>query len=416
MKGPFFINFMIIMSIIAALTIVLWSFLSRSQHKRIIFAAGMAGTLGAVACLAYYGHVFPDFMNTAATRFWLYSSMASLGWLFMFFLALPILLVLLVGYGVYQLAGKFRQRRKNETKETEEAVMSRRTFCKRAVAVIPVLTFGTGMAGTFLGERDLATTVHRLRFPSLPDYLEGYKIGQISDVHMGLFFSPQRLQEAMDALADQGVHRLELTGDLIDELSLLPDFQDVLVKNAARFPDGIDFCYGNHEYYRSFSAITAMLAHTPVRILRNSHIMASPGRGEGLTGRQGSDDRPFYIAGADYSFAKGEAAFTMEREDYVKTAVADIPADAFVVMLAHHPDFIDEAFERGIPLTLCGHTHGAQFAPIGPLVQAIGFKYLRGLYGRPGCYGYVNRGTGHWLPFRIGCSREVSVFELTRSM
>lgn len=415
MKGPFFINFMIIMFVVAALTIVLWSFLSHARHKRRIFAAGMIGTLGAIACLAYYGNVFPNFANTAAAQFWLYSSMTSLGWLFMFFLALPILLVIFVIYGCYQLAAKFSQRMKNQTGNPEETTMSRRTFCKRAIAVIPVLTFGTGITGTFFGERDLATTVHHLRFPSLPNYLEGYKIGQISDVHMGLFFSPQRLQEALDAVANQGVNRLEMTGDLIDELSLLPDFQKVLLKNASRFPDGIDFCYGNHEYYRGINDITAMLENTPVRILRNSHIMVSRGHGEGLVGRHGTDDRPFYIVGADYSFANGEEAFTAERENYVKTAVADIPDDAFVVMLAHHPNFIDEAFERNIPLTLCGHTHGAQFAPIGPLVQTIGFKYLRGLYGKPGRYGYVNRGTGHWLPFRVGCSREVSVFELNQA-
>ena len=76
--------------------------------------------------------------------------------------------------------------------------------------------------------------------------------------------------------------------------------------------------------------------------------------------------------------------------------------------------FIDEAFERQIPLTLCGHTHGAQFAPIGPLVTAVGFKYLRGLFRKGESRGYVNRGTGHWLPFRVLCSREASVFELRK--
>lgn len=76
--------------------------------------------------------------------------------------------------------------------------------------------------------------------------------------------------------------------------------------------------------------------------------------------------------------------------------------------------FIDEAFEHNIPLTLSGHTHGAQFAPIGPLVTAVGFKYLRGMFRKGESRGYVNRGTGHWLPFRVLCSREASVFELRK--
>lgn len=58
---------------------------------------------------------------------------------------------------------------------------------------------------------------------------------------------------------------------------------------------------------------------------------------------------------------------------------------------------------------------GGQFALLAPLVQAVGFKYLRGMFKNGSAWGYVNRGTGHWLPFRFLCSREVSVFTLHRS-
>lgn len=292
--------------------------------------------------------------------------------------------------------------------------MTRRTFVKGLAALIPAAAFATSGAGNVLGESDLDTTHHVLTYKNLPDYLDGYKIGQLSDLHMGLFFSPERLQESIDAVAAQGVNRLEITGDLIDEIVLLPKAREVINANAGRFPDGIDFCYGNHEYYRNFSAITAMLEDTPVRILRNASFEASPGYGQGLKGRRGRDSRPFYIAGTDYSFAQGEEAFAKQRQDYVRQTLDGVPDDAFVVLLAHHSAFIDEAFERQIPLTLCGHTHGAQFAPIGPLVTAVGFKYLRGLFRKGESRGYVNRGTGHWLPFRVLCSREASVFELRK--
>ncbi|MCH4179225.1 MAG: metallophosphoesterase [Megasphaera sp.] len=399
------------------LAVVLWNFINRTNHKLAVFTAAMAGTAVAVGCLCYYGNAFPYFTDGEAAIGWMYGSLASLGWLFMFILALPVLVVTAVGCAIYRGIQWIRRRLQHKKNPPAVAVpvsgtMSRRTFLKGAAAAIPVLSLGTGMIGNFLGEKDLAVTVHPLLFAGLPDYLEGYRIGQISDVHMGLFFSPRRLQEALDALAEQHVNRLVMTGDLIDEVSLLPEFQQILVDNAARFPDGIDFCYGNHEYYRGFDDITAMLTQTPVRILRNSHFMASPGRGSELAGRQGRDDIPFYIAGVDYSFARGKEAFDEARESYVTAALQGIPDNAFVILLAHHPDFIDEAFAHHIPLTLCGHTHGAQFAPLGPLVQAVGFKYLRGLFHKDGCYGYVNRGTGHWLPFRMGCSREVSVFEM----
>lgn len=55
----------------------------------------------------------------------------------------------------------------------------------------------------------------------------------------------------------------------------------------------------------------------------------------------------FYIVATDYSFAKGDEAFAKEREQYVRETLAKVPEDAFVVMLAHHSAFIDEA----LPIT-----------------------------------------------------------------
>ena len=114
--------------------------------------------------------------------------------------------------------------------------MTRRTFVKGMAALIPAAAFATSGAGNVLGESDLDTTHHVLTYKNLPDYLDGYKIGQLSDLHMGLFFSPERLQESIDAVAEKGVNRLEITGDLIDEIVLLPQARDILNANAHRFP------------------------------------------------------------------------------------------------------------------------------------------------------------------------------------
>lgn len=92
-------------------------------------------------------------------------------------------------------------------------------------------------------------------------------------------------------------------------------------------------------------------------------------------------------------------------------AFADIPAGAAVLFLAHHSDFIDEGFARGAALTLTGHTHAMQFGIAGrPVVSH--FKYTRGMYEDGDSLGYVSRGNGGWFPFRLGCGRELAVFEL----
>lgn len=40
----------------------------------------------------------------------------------------------------------------------------------------------------------------------------------------------------------------------------------------------------------------------------------------------------------------------------IDKALSGIPDYAFVILLAHHPEFFEEAIERKIPLTLSGHT------------------------------------------------------------
>lgn len=405
------------MSCISVIALALWSYIYRTSHRLAMFVGGLVISGIAGVTLVAYGQVFPELNGSPWLDPFHAGALAVLSWMFTMFWTIPFLLLGAMGCFLY----RWRRRKQMtnplvvDTPNKKNVGMSRRTFLKGTVAALPVAALGVSAVGNVVGESYLATTVHRLSYPDLPDYLDGYRIGQLSDTHMGLFFSSDHLQASLDAAAAAKVDRLELTGDLIDELSRLPAYQEILNKNAHRFPDGIDFCYGNHEYYRGLPQITAMLQETPVRILRNENYCVSAGQGEGLASHRGRDKRPFYIAAVDYSFAKGDEAFAAERETYVQQALEGIPDDAFTILLAHHSAFIDEGFSHHIPLTLCGHTHGGQVALIGPIVETVGFKYLRGMYRKGNAYGYVNRGTGHWLPFRLLCSREVSVFELRKS-
>lgn len=396
------------MSAVCLLSTLLWEAVMRPRHWKKILFASLLLTLLAAYGLQQYSLQFPFLITQAHVRFYELGAMLPLVWFLAFWMAFPCLLLVAIAALIRHFLPSRRKAGQSGTG------LSRRDFLKRLAVLIPGAAFLTSAWGTYEGDHHLAVTYYPVKDKNLPDYLDGYKIGQLSDLHLGLFFSPRRLQQAIDAAAGRGVNRLVITGDVIDELSLLPQTQKILTDNAPRFPDGIDFCYGNHEYYRGIKKITQMLQAAGVRILRNASFAASDGYGAGLQGRRGLDARPFYLAGVEFSFAKGDTAFKAQRENYVEKALADVPENAYVILLAHHPDFFDEAAEHGVPLTLSGHTHGAQFAPIGPIVQAIGFKYLRGWYQKGHCRLYVNRGTGHWLPFRVGCSREVSIFELRK--
>ena len=281
MKGLFFINFMVILSCFSVASGILYNYVVQGgRGKKLALLLSGCCALGAGE-LYLYSRAFPDGAGSIGLTVLHTGALVSVSWFLAFLLAFPVLLILAAGVFLYRLKWRVRPAVPAAGGAAElhrGPSMSRRTFLKGMAAAVPVTAAATSGLGDVIGESYLAVTKLPLSFPHLPDYLEGYRIGQISDTHIGLFFSPEDLKTAMERLAEEKVNRLEITGDLIDELSRLPQCRQVLADGAALFPDGIDFCYGNHEYYRGLADITDMLETTPVRIVRNSHFCASPGR------------------------------------------------------------------------------------------------------------------------------------------
>ena len=221
-----------------------------------------------------------------------------------------------------------------------------------------------------------------------------YKIAQLSDIHLGLFFNLDDLRKLLEQTAALKPDVLTVTGDLFDDATQNEAAAQILSEYTAKFPDGIYFCWGNHEYYRNIAATRRYLAKTPVKLLENEWTR--------VRGR-------LVFAGVDYPMDR--ANFDALRDSYSEKAFADLPADAVTVLLAHHPEFIDNAAEAGAVLTLTGHTHGSQFGILGyPLFPF--FKYTRGIIKKNNSVGYVHCGNGSWFPLRLGCPPEIAVFTL----
>ena len=90
-------------------------------------------------------------------------------------------------------------------------------------------------------------------------------------------------------------------------------------------------------------------------------------------------------------------------------------ADAFPILLAHHPHAFDPAVEAGLPLTLAGHSHGGQvmLTPgigIGPLR----FRYWAGEHERNGSHLVISNGLGSWFPLRVNAPAEILHITLRR--
>src|SRR5262249_23845393 len=103
----------------------------------------------------------------------------------------------------------------------------------------------------------------------------------------------------------------------------------------------------------------------------------------------------------------------------LEAALAGAPAQVPVILLSHQPNLFPAAAERGIALTLAGHTHGGQVAL--PFFRQISLarlmsRFVSGVYTLGGAVLYVNRGAGVVRPLlRLGAPPEVAVLALERA-
>lgn len=310
-----------------------------------------------------------------------------------------ILLVLSpVFYSAYRLAAVGT----GKTSAVSNTMLSRRRFLRTAGSMAPLAVLGISTYGVYSGGSHITVQRHPLFLPQLPAYLDNLKIAQLSDTHIGLFFSVAKLEETLAAVRREQPDMLVITGDFLDDLSLLEPAMHQLSKLAGELKYGIYFSWGNHEYFRDINKIRQAFKATPVTVLANSsHLVINA-------------KQPFYVLGVDYPWAERGLEQIGKRKAMFEQAIKDVPENAFKILLSHHPDFIDNAFSAGIPLTLTGHTHGGQIALFGQSLLPVTYQYMRGLYQHDDSYGYVSTGAGSWFPFRLGCPAEFAVFTLHR--
>lgn len=229
-----------------------------------------------------------------------------------------------------------------------------------------------------------------------PKSLQGYRIAQISDLHVAPFLGADYVQTVIDRTNQLNPDLVVITGDLVDGSVARFGATVRLLKNLQN-RDGIYFVTGNHEYYSGADAWLAVLTDMGVRVLRNEHVQIT------------RDGQGFVLAGVDDWTAHH---FVGHGADLEK-ALAGCASDQPIILLAHQPLMIRKAAERKVDLMLSGHTHGGQMWPFGYLVR-LAQPYLRGLSRHsPSTQIYVNRGTGYWgPPLRLGATPEITLLRV----
>jgi predicted MPP superfamily phosphohydrolase len=237
--------------------------------------------------------------------------------------------------------------------------------------------------------------------PGLPPGLDGLRILQLSDIHMGPFLSESDLVRVVDMSMELKPHLAVITGDLI---STHGDPLDACIRQLARVKAdaGLFGCMGNHEHYaRAEDYVEQAGARVGIRFLRRrSQQLQFGGSTLNLAGvdHQSSSRGKKYLAGAERMVVPG----------------------AFNLLLSHNPAVFPVAARQGYNLILSGHTHGGQIN-VEIYDQSITparffTPYIYGLYHAQGAAAYVTRGIGTIaIPVRIGAPPEISVIRLRKA-
>lgn len=314
---------------------------------------------------------------------------------------LALLLSLPVSGFIHWVAHAFGRTKEQRLAAREQPeTSSRRKFLKTASVAIPAVTIVAGSSGVAQSFRDPETPEIPLYFKDLPDALDGFRIVQISDVHVGLFITMHNLESMMEQASGLNADLLLVTGDFSDDAATYLDALRLAGQVPSRY--GALAAIGNHEYFRGIEQIVRAYDRGPIPLLRSKGASVKVG------------DAELYIAGADDPRMLGALS-----QDFFKKTIDDSldggPSDAFTILMSHRPEGFIHATERGIPLTLSGHTHGGQIALGGrSFLEWFGREYMWGHYRRKDSQLYTTSGAGHWFPFRLGCPAEIPVYVLKK--
>ena len=290
----------------------------------------------------------------------------------------------------------------------------RRKFISTTALAAAGIFSALAIDGIIFGKYRHTVRKVKLRFKNLPENFKGYKILQISDVHSGSFFNPQKLQKAIDLINEQDADVVLFTGDMVNNYAdefkpFIPLFKSIKAK------DGKFSILGNHDYgdYGAWNSREEKAQNIPTlknyqaeagfKMLRNENIaLEKNGEKIYLLGVENWGIKPFPQYGD------------------LDKALKGVPEDAIKVLMSHDPTHFDEVVKKHkthVHLTLSGHTHGMQFGLDLKNIKwsPVKFKYKKwaDLYESEGKYLYVNRGFGVIAyPGRVGINPEITVIEL----
>ncbi len=280
----------------------------------------------------------------------------------------------------------------------ERLRLTRRGFLTGGLATV-------ALADTLLVEpRNLAARRITVRLKRLPEAFDGFRIAQLSDIHFGPYMGSAGVERALRLAESFQPDLLALTGDFVSHPLGRPNG-----RGGARFiepcADVLAHCkdstlaavLGNHDHWNGAGLVAAGLEERGVKVLRNAAFPLERGA------------ERIWIAGVDDVFVRAAD---------LSLTLRGVPASETTILLAHEPDFADQAALFPIDLQLSGHSHGGQvrLPGVGAMIlPPLGRKYPIGLNRVRALQVYTNVGLGVINPpVRFLCPPEVTFMTLAK--
>jgi predicted MPP superfamily phosphohydrolase len=269
--------------------------------------------------------------------------------------------------------------------------VNRRAFFARTAVSLAASALGCFAYATEVEPHWLEIVQRDLRIENLPRALDGARLAQISDLHIGPQVSDDYIIHSFDRLRALAPDIIVITGDFLTHRS---------TRGEAQLPHGrlaTLGILGNHDYGHAWSddavatRVMAEAERAGVRMLRNESQAVA-----------GLD-----VVGVDdlWSHRGDPAAALRARENEA------------ALVLVHNPDAADQQQWPGYRgWMLAGHTHGGQCRPPflpPPLLPVQNRRYVAGEVSVDANRTlYISRGVGHLIRARFMVRPEMTLFTL----
>ena len=242
-----------------------------------------------------------------------------------------------------------------------------------------------------------------IRIKGLPPSLDGFRLVQLSDLHVGSTVPQWFLRKVINTVQALEPDLIVLTGDYVHTR---PDdvAEITTLLRPLRAPTGVFAVLGNHDYAANYPGdvglpgvedmVIAALQRTDIQVLRNEWLPVGGGK------------HPLSLFGIDELWSRRARVAPLD----------DLPSASPRLVLCHNPDIAPFLTGRHFDLLLCGHTHGGQVRvpPFPPFVTATrNRRFWGGLFPLGQGNMFVSRGIGYTWRARLASRPECVEITLT---